>query len=146
MEYNNNYCFPSSSSKKLMIVITTILLLIVTVAATNDAETSRCGLKKPVSYGPCKKNNSCVTSLLTYLRDKTPYDQDYKFAASHPNPYKSGGYKGLATCEYQSSQADCQSCLDGAQNWLITNCVSYSLSSGYYTYGICSMSFQQIIH
>ncbi|CAN0924167.1 hypothetical protein LINGRAHAP2_LOCUS34008 [Linum grandiflorum] len=120
------------------------MLLLTVTAAVAKAEQYSCGQENPFGYGACAGDNSCVNSLLTYLENKTPYAVGYVLTASNPDAESSGRYTGDASCSNKYTEADCQSCLSGAGNWLTNNCVKKSLSSGYYSYGFCNMAFKQM--
>ncbi|CAN0924168.1 hypothetical protein LINGRAHAP2_LOCUS34009 [Linum grandiflorum] len=125
-----------------MIVITRTLLLFVTVAVAKG-EQHYCGQENPFGYSICAGDDSCVKRLLTFLQEKTQYTEDYNLDASNPDAQSSGRYLGQASCDNKYTQADCKDCLVGAENWLTTHCVFNSHNSGYYSDGICSMSFLQ---
>ncbi|CAN0924169.1 hypothetical protein LINGRAHAP2_LOCUS34010 [Linum grandiflorum] len=131
--------YTSSLSKKLM-AMTTMLLITTTITAVTDQQL--CGADQPVAYGPCKTDYArCVTNVITALQDKTTQN-GYYLSTSSPAGYLIGGVKGEATCISTSYADDCRSCLSYAKQWLAYYC--RGVSSGYYSYDVCSMSYQQI--
>ncbi|CAN0924177.1 hypothetical protein LINGRAHAP2_LOCUS34018 [Linum grandiflorum] len=136
------FYFSSSLSNKLMAITTILLITVTTIAITVSGE-SYCSATGPGASGVCKDDYaSCVATLLTQLRDTTPYTEHESFSTRYPADQPSHSIYGFAGCIEGSDIVECQSCLSDGIEWLGQNCAASA--GGGYVGDICAMNYSQM--